>query len=258
MIMNFIRFRKHLIACIAMTVLAVALGILPVWANSLYTDISLSYYNRFFSGMNTENFQRYHVLKGGYQTDTFDINLNFNMFEDVNGPLADHNINPFTLETAWQVTDHDEVQANCMYLTNVHCKEKPFVEVTVESRYKRSWVQGNWQFSLVPILSLNKQDEWSLLASLGAGVSYQTPKARWSLELNGLDPKDYAVFSRGTNVLTAQVRWPTWGNTEMSIGLNALLGSPSESPLPHGLDKHQEAVWMNISVFFGHPAEICL
>ena len=248
--------RKHVALYMFTTLIILVAGVLPVLAGSLYTDISLSYYNRFFDGLNTQNFQRYHVLRAGYQTDTFDANINFNMFEDVAGPLADHNINPFTLETTWQTTDQDEIQVNCLYLTDVYDKRTPFVEATLESKYKHSWPWGDWQFSLIPTLRLNKLDKWSPAPSLGAEATYRTPQALWSLKLNGLDLKDYAIFSRGTNVLTAEVRWPTWKDTEMSIGLNALLGQPAGSPLPHGLHEHQETVWVNISIFFDHLAKI--
>jgi hypothetical protein len=256
--MSISRRRKWLYLLIALTFLlftvAGLLEIQPARAASLYTDISLGYYNRFFNGMNTENFQRYHVLKAGYETDTFDINFNFNMFEDVNGPLADHDITPYTLETTWQATDQDEVEANLLYLIDVYSKDDSFVEAIVESKYKHMWSQDNWGFCLSPILRLGKDETWSFKPSLGAGVFYHTPKAAWSLELNGLDIKDYAIFGRGTNVLTAKVKWPTWNGTAMSIGLNALLGSPTPSSLPHCLDEHQEAIWVDIRVFFDHLA----
>ena len=69
--------------------------------------------------------------KGGYQDDTFDININFNMFEDVNGPMPITISIPF-LESTWQLTEHDEIQANCLYLTDVHSKEILFVEAALE------------------------------------------------------------------------------------------------------------------------------
>jgi len=245
---------KHLFVCITIAVVAFVLAVEPVRASSIYTDVSLSYYNRFLGGLKNENFQRYHVLRGGYQDDTFDININFNMFEDVNGPIADHNINPFTLESTWQLTEHDEIQANCLYLTDVHSKGDSFVEAALEGKYKHTWQKDRWLLSIVPILRATSQNDWSLRPSLGAAISYQTPKALWSLELNGLDLKDYAILSRGTNVLTAKVTWPTWKNTKMSIGLNALLGEAAGSPLPHGLDDHQEEFWVDMRVFFDHLA----
>lgn len=250
--------KKHTILYIITVFVTLVVGGVPVLATSVYTDISLSYYNRFFDGLNTQNFQRYHVLRDGYQTDAFDANINFNMFEDVSGPIADHKINPFTLETTWQITNQGEVQTNLLYLTDVYNKETRFVEATLESKYKHSWFQGDWQLSLVPVLRLTKSDEWSLAPSLGVEATYRTAKAKWSLKLNGLELKDYAILSRGANILTAEVRWLTWESTEMSIGLNARLGKPAGPSLPHELYEHQEAFWVNISVFFDHLAKMQL
>ncbi|NLJ25829.1 MAG: hypothetical protein GX354_10515, partial [Firmicutes bacterium] len=55
-------------------------------------------------------------------------------------------------ESTWQATERDEIQANCLYLTDVHNQGDSFVEATLEGKYKRTWQKDTWLFSVVPML----------------------------------------------------------------------------------------------------------
>lgn len=230
-------------------------GIHQVWAHTVYTDISLAYYNRFFNGANTENFQRYHTLKTGYRTDKFDINFNFNLFEDVDGPVADHNITPYTLESTWHLSDHQRLEANTMFLVDVYDKPHWHIETLLETRYRHTWPASDWRLSVFPILRLSRTNSWQLQPSLGASAARDLGKGQFTLGLNDLDIKDYAIFSRGSQVLTARVQWPTWGKTQMSIALNYRMSPiPEDNPLPYSIAEHQEQLWLDIRVLFDYLA----
>lgn len=219
-----------------------------VAAEQVYTDISLHYYNRFFplgqNGFGTENFRRFHVLREGLSGDNYDVSFNFNLYEAVDGPMADHTLTPYTVESTYRLGNGNRIDTDLMVLVDVYHKDTAYLRSTLQSNYRFTKEYGNMQLQLVPGIQLTHNgSELKMQPTLGAEADVNFHPGVLRLGVNMLDAKDQALMSGDGSVITAQYQWPTWGNNSMSIGANASIGSTTES---------QDRFWLDFHIFFDH------
>ncbi len=248
-------FRMHLLkdgyAMAGLALLAIIVSVVfPASTNAaqFYTNISLSYYNRIFSDnevYKTNNFQRYHTLAMGYQTANNDINFNFNLYEAISGPLADHTITPYTVEAKSSLSNNLLLKVAILELVDVYNKNTPSLGRVVDVRLRKAKLFSYHSITcdIGYIAWLSQKDHWQIHNDISLDIAIPLKAGSLQLLYNGLDTKDRLLLADNIDTLSLLYRWPTWGRNEMSIGANVLLEKPAEG---------KEQFYLDFRVYFDH------
>jgi hypothetical protein len=234
---------RHVLSIILCTLLS-AILIPCAAASQMYTDISLVYYTHFITDPDAysrrhENFQRYHQVKQTVSWDDSTLAFNFNLYEAVNGPVADHTITPYTIEY-----NSGDFEATGLVLIDVYNKIYSYINSVLDMRYHWQLPIGAWQLHIIPRLNLvHNVDQWEIAPPwLGIDLQRSYGQTKLSLGINTLDTKDTLLLADKAYVFTGRIEWPTWGENRTNIGINW-------RPAGESTSSH---LWFDFRVQFDH------
>lgn len=187
-----------------------------------YVSLSIDQYHRVDP---VERFLQYIPSIGvGWNTGQGGVEAVFNLYEEINGPVSDHNYTPYTIEAYKQVGNH-RLEVNALVWVDVYDKANAYQETVLEVK-----LRGRVPVGVVTAL-VEPAVRWSDSAGGSLGIGGGLAWGPITVGVNLLDTKDYYVLGRERSVATGRVDVPIANGNHLTLEVNKALSETGRDSL---------------------------